>query len=290
MPQIFAVQFDIVWEDKPANHHRVLRMLETHDPVPSPGSLIVLPEMFDVGFTLNADHLSEEATEFASERWCAELARHFACYVQGASIRDAGSAAGGKATNNAVVFDPAGDLIARYEKIHPFSGGREPERYRGGRTLATFEWQGLTVCPFICYDLRFPEIWRLAAIEHGATLFTIGASWPAARHAHWSTLLEARAIENQAWVVGLNRTGRDPYLAYAGGSKVVDPQGKVLFEADDRPQIIHAVIEPELALAWRSTFAALRDARRAFLGSIERRTTVEPEAAVPAEAGGNAGA
>ncbi|MFW5652923.1 MAG: nitrilase-related carbon-nitrogen hydrolase, partial [Planctomycetota bacterium] len=175
MPQLFAVQYDIVWEQKPLNHRHVMTMLEGHEPSPMPGSLIVLPEMFDVGFSLNADEMCEEATDFASERWCADLARHFNCFVQGASIRKA-VGDGEKATNNAIIFNPDGEPIARYEKIHPFSGGREPENYRGGTTLATFDWHGLTVCPFICYDLRFPEIFRLAAVEHGAELFTIRIS------------------------------------------------------------------------------------------------------------------
>src|SRR5690606_2545669 len=94
----------------------------------------------------------------------------------------------------------------------------------------------------ICYDLRFPELWRLGALA-GAEVFTIGASWPDARQHHWRSLLIARAIENQAYVVAVNRVGRDPHLGYAGGSMIVSPMGEVLAEADAAPQVIQAELD-----------------------------------------------
>lgn len=262
MPRVYAVQFDIVWEDKAANHAIVERMVE--QATPPPGSLIVLPEMFDVGFSLNTRTTAEQATNGASESWCAAAAQRWGVYLQGASVQQPD--ARDKATNDAVVFNPNGELICRYSKIFPFSGGREPESFAGGRDIVTFDWQGLTVCPFICYDLRFPEIWRLAAIDQGAELFTLGASWPAPRQHHWLSLLSARAIENQAYVVGLNRCGKDPYLPYTGGSRIIDPRGELLAEAGDSPTVLSAEIDQTTVQSWRASFGALRDVRREFLG------------------------
>jgi len=262
MPRIYAVQFDIVWEDKAANHAIVERMVE--QAAPPRGSLIVLPEMFDVGFSLNTGVTAEQVTNHASELWCASAAKKWGMFVQGASVQRPDPQ--GRATNDAVVFNPDGELICRYSKIFPFSGGRETEAFKGGDRIVTFDWHGLKVCPLICYDLRFPEIWRLAAIDMGAEVFTIGASWPTPRHHHWLTLLSARAVENQAYVVGLNRIGKDPALAYSGGSRILDPRGEVLAQADEGPAVLSAEIDQTTVQSWRASFKALADVRREFLG------------------------
>lgn len=262
MPRVYAVQFDIVWEDKAANHAIVERMIEQADPPRD--SLIVLPEMFDVGFSLNTAATAEQVTNHSSETWCATAARRWNVFIQGAAVQRPDPK--GKATNDAVVFNPEGELICRYSKIFPFSGGREPEEFNGGTKIVTFNWHGLIVCPLICYDLRFPEIWRLAAIERGAELFTLGASWPAPRQHHWLTLLSARAIENQAYVVGLNRCGKDPCLSYVGGSRLIDPKGEVLAQAGDGPTVLSAEIDQTAVRSWRASFKALADVRREFLG------------------------
>lgn len=262
MPRVFAVQFDIAWENKAANHAIVERLVE--QAAPPGGSLIVLPEMFDVGFSLNTTVTAEQATGHASESWCAAAAKRWGVYLQGASVQRPDP--GRKATNDAVVFNPKGELICRYSKIFPFSGGRETDTFMGGDRIVTFDWHGLKVCPLICYDLRFPEIWRLATIDLGAELFTLGASWPAPRHHHWLTLLNARAIENQAYVLGLNRCGRDPFLAYLGGSRLIDPKGQVLAQAENQTEVISAEIDQTDVQSWRASFNALADARREFLG------------------------
>lgn len=262
MPHIYAVQFDIVWEDKAANHAMVERLVE--QAAPPRGSLVVLPEMFDVGFSLNTAVTAEQATGGASEAWCAAAAKRWGVYLQGASVQRPDPH--GKATNDAVVFSPEGELICRYSKIFPFSGGGESDAFAGGDRIVTFDWHGLKVCPLICYDLRFPEIWRLATVDLGAELFTLGASWPAPRHQHWLTLLSARAIENQAYVLGLNRCGRDPFLAYLGGSRLIGPKGEVLAQAQDQPEIISAEVDLTSVQSWRASFQALADVRREFLG------------------------
>ena len=265
MAELYAIQFDIIWEDKAANHHHLETLLDQLQP--EPGSLILLPEMFDVGFSLNTEKTCEESTNFASEKWCARIARQYDLFLQGASIRQPHDHTR-KATNNTVVFNPAGELVCRYEKLVPFTGGRESEKFEAGQSLVYYDWNGLRVCPFICYDLRFPELWRMAVKETNCDMFTCSASWPAVRQAHWRALLTARAIENQAFVAGVNRTGHDPYLHYAGGSIILDPMGNILSEADGNPQILHTNINVQVVREWREKFTALDDLKHEWLGHI----------------------
>ena len=123
----------------------------------------------------------------------------------------------------------------------------------------TFEWRGFVVAPFVCYDLRFPEIFRAAA-HRGASLFVVIALWPVKRQQHWLTLLQARAIENQAYVVGVNRVGAEPEFLYPGRSVVVDPHGVIIADAGEREHILAAALDVNVVAAWRRDFPALRDA------------------------------
>jgi len=251
-----AVQFDIAWEDKPANHARIEEMLG--DAGIEPGTFILLPEMADTGFSFNLDRIVDDA----SLAWACRLARDRKCWVQ------AGYAArgpDGRGRNCASVVDPHGRVAGTYEKVHPFSYGNEIDHFSGGHHLTLIGHTELAVCPQICYDLRFPELWRLGA-RAGAEVFTIGACWPAARQQHWRALLIARAIENQAYVVACNRVGNDPHLAYAGGSMIVSPRGEVLAEAGDHACVLTAELDATALREWRATFPALKDMRAALLG------------------------
>ena len=124
---------------------------------------------------------------------------------------------------------------------------------------ALFPWGGFTVAPFVCYDLRFPELFRAAA-RKGADLLVVIAAWPVKRIEHWLTLLRARAIENQAWVVGVNRCGREPHFIYNGRSVVVDPHGAIVADAGEIEKVLAASVDAEAVRAWRAEFPALRDA------------------------------
>lgn len=135
----------------------------------------------------------------------------------------------------------------------------------------TFDWQGFTVAPFICYDVRFPEAYRLA-VARGAQLLVTIANFPTARVHHWTSLLVARAIENQVYAVGVNRCGADPNVSYPGRSLVVDPEGRVVAEAGDGEAVLAADLSLDALLAYRARFPALRDMKPAFgrvLGSLE---------------------
>lgn len=257
--QIHLVQFDIAWEDPDANFAQVEQMLGAA-PV-QPGDLVVLPEMFDTGFSLNVDVTADHGRTVDFLR---QLAMRLSATVQGGRTV-AGAAPGEKATNRAPVFGPAGELLCEYRKIHPFSFGREPERFEGGAEVMEYEWgappaPGLTICPAICYDLRFPELFRIGLIS-GADAFALGANWPQARQGHWRALAIARAIENQAYVFAVNRTGADPHLQYAGGSIVVGPKGDVLGELADEERVLSVEVDAEAVRAWREEFPAWRDLR-----------------------------
>ena len=164
--QIIGCQLDIVWENKPANHDRVRRLLETA-PL-RPGSLVVLPEMFATGFSMNVAAITEgESRE--TERFLAGLAREYGVTVLGGVVT---TGADGRGRNEAVAFAPEGNEAARYCKMHPFSYGGETQHYTSGCRPSVFAVQEFTVAPFVCYDLRFPEIFR-RAVKRGATLMTV---------------------------------------------------------------------------------------------------------------------
>ena len=252
---VVACQLDIAWEDKRANFARVRHMLAA-DPVP-PGSLVVLPEMFATGFSMNVARVAEPVRGETHD-FLASLAAEWKSYVIGGI---ATQSAGELARNEAVAFDPAGNELARYCKQQPFTLGGERDHYAAGDRHVLFRCGEWLVSPFICYDLRFPELFRPAAGE-GAQLLAVIANWPQARAAHWPALLHARAIENQAYVVGVNRTGNDPRLVYRGESLIVDPHGTTLAWAGNAEELLTANLDLKDLVDYRRKFPALSDMAR----------------------------
>jgi predicted amidohydrolase len=243
-----------VWEDKAQNFERVLTQVEGAGI--EPGSLIVLPELFATGFSMNVAGMAEPRGG-PTETFLADLARRYKSYVIGGMVTRDDDGAG---LNDAVVFDSTGKEIVRYCKLHPFSFGRETEHYVAGDALVTFDQSGWVVAPFICYDLRFPEPFRVAA-RRGAGLMVVIANWPAPRTEHWSSLLRARAIENQSYVIGVNRCGSDPLNEYSGRSMAVGPRGEILDAADDKPALIRTELDMDALQDYRAKFPALQDMR-----------------------------
>ena len=251
--RVHAVQFDIAWEDKAASFQKVRTLVGAARP--EPGSLIVLPEMFSSGFSMNLAATRQRA-EREDETFLASLARKHDAFVIGGVVSPG---SGEKGRNESVFVAPGGEVLARYTKIHPFSLGGETAGHEFGTEIVTAEWGGFVVAPFVCYDLRFPEIFRAAA-KRGANLFVVIALWPAKRQQHWLTLLQARAIENQAYIIGVNRVGAEPLYQYAGRSVVVDPQGMIIADAGESEQVLTATIDADVVSAWRRDFPALQDA------------------------------
>lgn len=251
---IAAVQLDIQWEDRPANHARVRQLLDTVE-LPQ-GALLVLPEMFDTGFSMNTA-ATDPGEPSQSETFCRTLAAERNVIVLAGVVARAGN---GRLANEAVAFAPDGTQLARYRKMQPFTPPGEHVQYIAGTARTCFTWQGARIAPFICYDLRFPELFRPAA-RAGGELLVVIANWPDQRSEHWVRLLQARAIENQALTLGVNRCGSDPSFRYDGRSCLFDPMGQQIFQADAREQIVLAEIDPAQAHTWREQFPALRDIR-----------------------------
>lgn len=256
---VIAVQYDIAWEQKTANHAKVRAMLKG---ATSPGDLVVLPEMFATGFSMNVAQIAEDSQR-PSETFLAQLARELKICIIGGVVNGSSD---GRGLNQAVAFATAGQEIARYTKLHPFTFGKEGEHYDAGREVVTFTWNAVVVAPFVCYDLRFPEVFRVAALR-GAEMMVVMANWPAPRVQHWVTLLQARAIENQAYVIGVNRIGSDPHVSYPGRSMIIDPVGQVIADAGEREGIIAAPCDVTFIRSCRQNFPALRDMRREFVSS-----------------------
>jgi predicted amidohydrolase len=262
---IAAVQSDIAWEDPATSRAGIERLLDVAE-LPA-GCLALLPELCDVGFTLNLDRV----TPSDAPTWAASQAKRRGIHIAvGYPTRGGAQASDDMGRNECAIARPDGSLAPAYAKVHPFGIGRETEAFSGGHHLVLSKVGQFTVAPLVCYDLRFPELWRLAALA-GAELFLVGANWPAARQHHWRSLLIARAIENQAYVVGCNRVGNDPTHAYAGGSIIVAPTGAILAEAADAATVVTAECDYEELVAWRRKFPALRDVKRELLGAIEVR-------------------
>jgi predicted amidohydrolase len=249
---VHLVQFDIAWEDRAANHAKVASMLEETRPVA--GSLIVLPEMFSTGFSMRLE-VTAQKHDREDETFLAALARKHRSWVIGGVVSEINH---GKARNEAVAFGPDGALLARYVKMQPFMLGGEGQVHEAGEAVTTFDWQGFSVSPLVCYDLRFPEHFRSAA-QLGANLMVVIASWPVKRYHHWLTLLQARAIENLSYVIGVNRTGSDPDLHYNGRSVVVSPHGHIIADAGEGERVVTADIRVSEVESWRAQFPALQD-------------------------------
>jgi len=234
---VLALQTNIVWENKAANFATVRRLLT--EAAPEKGSLAVLPEMFATGFSMNAEAIAEDYGG-ETEQFLGHTAREFgACLIGGAAMRGRD----GRARNKALVFSATGELLAFYAKMRPFSPSGEAQHYTAGEHPVAFRLSDWTISPFICYDLRFPEIFRQVAAAHRPELFVVIASWPEKRILHWVRLLQARAIENQAFVIGVNRVGSDPYYTYTGHSVIVDYNGGILADAGEGECCIKAHLD-----------------------------------------------
>lgn len=257
--RILGCQMDIAWEDKAASHERARRLLETAEIVP--GSLVVLPEMFATGFSMNVEKIAE-STDGPTHVFLRQLAASLRAFVVAGVVTRAEKGGG---RNEALVLGPDGRELARYCKLHPFSYGGENRHYEKGSDVAICDWGPLKIAPFVCYDLRFPEVFR-RAVRRGAQLFVVIANWPAPRDAHWRALLAARAIENQAYVVGVNRLGADPRLRYLGHGMIIDPRGNVLAQGGEEEEVFSADVAVEPLVEYRGQFPVLDDIRGEFLG------------------------
>jgi predicted amidohydrolase len=249
--RVALLQLDIVWEDVAASHARASRLLE--QAAREGARLAVLPEMFSTGFSMHPQRVAQPRGG-ASESFLRERAASLGLWIL-ASIPESGES---RPRNVALLVSPSGEVV-RYAKIHPFSFGGEDREYAGGDGIVTAHVDGVRVTPFICYDLRFPEPFRLAA--DATDLYAVVSNWPDRRQTHLTVLLQARAIENQAYVVGVNRTGEGDGLRYLGRSVAFSPWGEKLAEAGEEETVVFCEVDPAEVAVARKTFPALKDRR-----------------------------
>jgi predicted amidohydrolase len=252
--KVAIVQHDIVWEDSAATRAHLLPMIAKASA--EGARLIVLSEMFATGFSMRPERVGEDEGGANEQFLLAQAAEHDAYLIGSLAQRGAD----GQYRNNAIVAAPDG-TVHRYAKIHPFTYSGEHEHYAAGNDHLTVDIDGWRMSVFVCYDLRFAdEFWGLA---DQTDVYVVVANWPDARREHWRVLLRARAIENQAYVVGVNRVGHGKNLVYAGDSAVIDPLGATVAECPPGEAVQTAEIDRATVSHTRSTLPFLRDRREA---------------------------
>jgi len=257
--QAHLVQIDSVWEDRSANLARAERLVRGSDP--KPGDLVALPEMFDSGFSVNTEITADRAGE--TRQWVQRVARETGCWLQAGTTVPAAS---GGCFNAALIAAPGGEIVTEYHKTHLFpTEAVALTPGAGAKVVELGEGSGRSLAPLICYDLRFPELFG-DGLALGANMFCVSACWPKVRLHHWRALLIARAIENQAIVLGVSRTGHEPTVETAGGSIVVGPRGDVLGERGAEEGVLSVELPWDDVALWRRVFPAWK-ARRVSPGS-----------------------
>ena len=244
--RLALVQHDIVWESR----EQTLAMLAPRLTAAAAAGarLAVLSEMFPTGFSMRID-VTAEPVDGPSTTWLMEQAAANELWVCGSlAIREQGEEL---AYNTFVLAGPGGELH-RYRKIHPFTYGGEREAFAAGTDPVTVDVDGVHVTPFICYDLRFANVFWDAAAD--TDLYVVPANWPQARRHHWTALLTARAIENQAFVAGCNRVGTGGELAYVGDSRLISPLGEVLVSAAEGETTLIADVDAAVVAEVRERF------------------------------------
>jgi len=215
--------------------------------------LILLPEMFNTGFTMNVEKCAEKM-DGTTIQWMYDTAKTYECVVAGSLIIEEE----GKYYNRFVWMSPDGSYV-HYDKRHLFGMAGENEVFTPGNSRIMLQLKGWKICPMICYDLRFP-VWSRNHVE-GYDLLVYIASWPDKRSAHWRTLIPARAIENQAFVIGVNRVGHDGNeVYYSGGSMCISPVGDVVYYKPEDEDLYTFTLQPKDLERAREQFPFLKDA------------------------------
>ena len=248
--KVSILQTDILWADPEGNVEKADKMIDA-----SPGAdLYVLPEMFSTGFCTQPEGIAE-STDSQTLAWMKNKAAQTGAAVAGsvAVTED------GRYYNRFYFVEPDGNVTA-YDKKHLFTFGGEHNHFTAGDRRVIVNYKGIKILLEICYDLRFP-VWSRNRGDYDMMIYV--ASWPTPRVEAWKALLTARAIENQCYVVGVNRVGNDPSNNYCGGSRIIDPYGKIMTECvDGTESSATAVIDMNALDDFRKKFPVLNDADR----------------------------
>jgi predicted amidohydrolase len=248
-----AVQHDIVWQDREANFARLAPQIARA--VGAGAEFVLLTETFSTGFSMTPG-IGEPEGGPSAQFLLARAAEH-GVWVAGSCPE---VAAEGELPYNSLVLAGPDGTVHRYRKLHPFTHAGEHERFRAGEKPVTVQIGGLRITPFICYDLRFANIFWEAAPQ--TDVYLVPANWPSPRRHHWQTLLQARAIENQAYVVGCNRVGAaGDGTEHVGDSRIVSPMGELLATAAGVETILLADVDAAEVAATRDRLKFLPDRR-----------------------------
>lgn len=259
--RIALVSLDQVWEDKEANKQKC--EYYTDKASQNDCELVIFPEMTLTGFSMNTELIKEEEVKSTTIHFFTQLARKNNISIAfGVVFRKRN-----KATNNLVVINSSGNLLASYAKVHPFSYSGENNYYIGGEKLKDCSIGNAVIGLTICYDLRFPEIFQ--GLSKKCNIIVNIANWPEKRINHWNTLLEARSIENQSFIIGVNRTGIDGNnISYIKSSAVFDPSGMKLEPMDSYSDLDIYEINPDNVDSIRKAFPVKKDRIPEFYKTI----------------------
>ena len=251
--RVTLVQPDTIWEDAAGNRRAIDAIGAT---LQGATDVVVLPEMFTTGFSMEPERLSE-VPEGPTLKWLRDLSRRLDVAVTGSVI----TLQDGRYFNRLLWVTPDG-AAAHYDKRHLFRMGGEDRHYTAGEHALIVTWRGFRIAPLVCYDLRFP-VWSRRRADHDYDVLLYVASWPAARRHAWRSLLVARAIENQCYVVGVNRVGSDGHgTSHVGDSVVHDFQGRALVELGAGPAHATIALDRRSLDEFRDRFPAQLDADR----------------------------
>jgi predicted amidohydrolase len=268
--KITVLQTDIEWGLAEANRFRLEALMASMTPT----DLVVMPEMFTTGFDMKPAAMAEPA-DGDTLQWMRRMAEKYDCAVAG-SIAVSDTAAGDSATHaprkyfNRLYFVKPDGTEAHYDKHHLFSFGGEDRQYAAGTHRTVVEWRGMRWLLLVCYDVRFPAWIRYRGDYDGIVLV---ANWPTGRISAWDTLVRARAIENQCYVVAANRVGHDPVCAYNGHSAILDAYGHALAEAPEGEEaLLTADIDLPSLQTFRHKFPVLCERDEKIIGPIPRNS------------------
>lgn len=251
--RVCIIQQPLEWQNPEANRRHFAKLIRQQV---QQTDLIVLPEMFTAGFSMESRKVAE-AAEGHTLAWMRELAIETGAAITGSFAVSITDSEESLPMNRLIWMRPDGSFET-YDKRHLFRMAGEHQRYQAGTERLLVEHKGWRICPMICYDLRFP-VWCRNQNDYDLSIFV--ANWPAARAYHWVQLLKARAIENLACVVGVNRVGEDANgHAYCGDSIVLDAEGKALTEPKSQTGVFHATLSAAQLRQYRERFPAYLDA------------------------------
>ena len=262
------LQTDIAWADPQENIRRLERLMADSNE-PTKGTLFVLPEMWATGFCVEPEGIAEDEERSVALAWMKATARSKDCAISGSLAISCPTGAGERITYRNRHYFVTPDAITYYDKHHLFTHGHEDQRFTAGEEAVVVTWQGMRLLLQTCYDLRFPVFARYgrsirtshvsqsSSLLYDAIIYV--ANWPEKRQLAWDTLIRARAIENQCFVVAVNRVGSDPSCHYAGGSAIIDPLGRTIASCDDTKQWAEAPLTADAIASMRSRFRVLDD-------------------------------